>query len=296
MPGNSTTLVGLFDFSDYWDIVRMVSRVLELPEEEIHERLFKEAVDKGWNVSSAAREFGVIPHVYNGQMEEFYKKTDAFVFELLVGHLLAYAKEIDRRVIEAIEMHFSGKKDLQILALGDGIGSDSLRFAAMGYRVVYSEFEGWSSRLAISRFRRQRFGDRIEVLHRLESIPRSHFDVVICREVLEHVSDPPSVIEGIWEYLRKDGIAVITESFSRVDSAYPTHLAENRKYHGKTDLLFVKTGFRLLKCFPSRRPTVFQKTRKTDPSRFYSLRSSTRHIVGGAIRRVGRCLLKSVRL
>lgn len=292
---HSEPLVGLFDFSDYWDMVHAVSQVLDLPEQEVQRRLFYEAIETGWNVSKAARTFGVTPHVYNRRMEEFYKQSDAFVFELLVGHLNRYCQEIDQRVAQAIDSRFGERKALRILVLGDGIGTDSLRFAAMGYDVTYFEFEGYSSALAAYRFRREELNDRITMIHNLKDIPTQQFDVLICREVLEHVSDPPAVIDNIWGYLGDNGIAIITESFGRVEPEFPTHLTENKKYDGKTEFLFVKTGFRLLKSFPDRRPMVFQKTRKSDKSRFKSLVCQRQYVVRNTIRRVGRRLLRLIR-
>lgn len=99
--------VGLFDFKDYWDLVQTVSQVLHLRKEEVQERLFYETLETGWNVSRAARAFGVTPHVYNKRMEEFYKQTDAFVFDLLVGHLNRYCQEIDQGGL--MKVSISGK-------------------------------------------------------------------------------------------------------------------------------------------------------------------------------------------
>jgi SAM-dependent methyltransferase len=295
MPSNSLHLVGLFDFSDYWDIVHVLSHALHLPEAEVHERLFKEAVDTGWNVRSAVSKFGATPHVYDGKMEEFYKHTDAFVFELLIAHQSPYVKEIDRRVTETIETQTNGNKNLQILFLGDGIGTDSLRFAEMGHNVTFFEFESPTSKFALYRFNRRGLNHRITVRHKLEDIPVGQFDVVICREVLEHVSDPPSVIDNVWGYLKNRGIAIITESFGRVEPAFPTHLAENQKYDGKTEHLFINAGFRLLSFFPDRRPMVFQKTEKSDNTRFKSLNHHQRYVIQGIIGRIGRYFLNRIR-
>ena len=295
MSDKSMPYTGLFDLPYYTDIVQGVSQVIDIPEKEIHQRLFWEALEPGWNVTRAAQEFGVTPHIYNSLMEEFYKQTDAFIFELLVGHLNCYCQEIDRRVMESVEQYCNGHNKLKILVLGDGIGTDSLRFATMENDVTYFEFEGQSSALAIYRFKRKGVDNQIAVIHRPEEIPTEWFDVLVSREVLEHVIDPPSVIENIWGYLRNDGIAIVTESFGRIEPAFPIHLAKNKKFDGKTEVLFVETGFYLVKSFPERRPMVFRKTKTSDQARFKSLRSYKDYRLGGMVRRFGRYLFQHIK-
>ena len=267
----------------------MLSEVLSLPAPSVYERLFHEALETGWNVRRAAEAFGVTPHVYNETMEAFYKETDAFVFELAVIHQHPACIEIDRQVVATVEAHQDQLgRGLSMVLLGDGIGSDSLRFAVAGYAVTYFEFKGLSASLAAARFQKRRPQGRIRMIHALSEIPRGGYDCVVCREVLEHVNDPPAVIASIWDYLAPEGIAVITESFGRVEPLFPTHLAANLKYDGRTEGLFVETGFRLLRSYPGRRPMVFQKTAKEDASRFETLPrvSQVRRVLRGVRRRL----------
>jgi 2-polyprenyl-3-methyl-5-hydroxy-6-metoxy-1,4-benzoquinol methylase len=300
MTFNSPSHVGAFDFKDYTDVVQSLSRVLDLAENEVQERLFNEAVCCGWNVSKAAEAFGVTPHVYNGRMEEFYKSTNAFVFETLVTHLNHFCQEVDRRVVEAVEAYFGENKRVKILALGDGIGSDSLRFAVIGHEVTYFEFQGYSAAFANYRFQRQGLDGKIRVLHQTADIPIQQFDVVLCREVLEHVNNPPELVENIWQYLKREGIAIVTESFGRVEPAFPTHLAENKKYDGKTEFLFADVGFYLLKSFSDKRPMIFRKVEKSDKTRYASLKPSydvrtRKYVVQDKIRQMGKRALQLVK-
>jgi SAM-dependent methyltransferase len=227
-------------------------------------------------------------------MEAVYHESDAFVYACAATHLTHYCQEVDRRVADAVEKQFPDRRNLRILAFGDGIGTDSLRFAAIGHDVTYFEFEGFSSALALRRFCRMNLQDRTRILHSPEEIPLEEFDVVICREVLEHVVNPPSLIENLRGYLRDSGIATITESFDRVEASLPTHLAENRKYAGETERLFVTTGFRFLYSYADKRPMVFEKALASDRSRFSSLRRDRTGVIQGAIRQVGRRLLRLV--
>jgi len=156
---------GLFDFVDVRDMVGVVTKRLNLPKYEVCERLFWEAMDGGWNVRRAAEKFGVTPHVYDHRMEQFYKETDAFVFELLVWHLTPYCQEIHRRVEAEIFTLFKDRRDIDILVLGDGIGTESLRLACLGYGVCYFEFSGPSSSLPLHNSRDRQYEFIVVFMH-----------------------------------------------------------------------------------------------------------------------------------
>ena len=226
-------------------------------------------------------------------MEALYR-TDAFVFELVVVHASAYCCELDRRVSDAIVAEYGSRVGLRVLTFGDGIGTDALRFAVAGHDVTYSEFECPSSHFARYRFRKAGLAEKIRVVHGPEVLPRGCYDIVICREVLEHVANPPSLITQLREYLARDGIAIVTESFSRVEPAFPTHLAENAKYSGRTEELFVEIGFRLRRSFPEKRPVVFSRADIMDQSRFGSLPRRRPSAIRDGIARAGRFLLRRI--
>jgi SAM-dependent methyltransferase len=283
--------VGLFDFGSLEDLVDSLEKVLDREREDIVKTLFFEAVETGTTVRQAAEEFGVTPHVYNEKMRRFYSETDAFVFELTVGHMRKACKEIDRRVIDAVHEFSSGNR---VLCLGDGIGTDSLRFALDSFEVTYFEFEGSSSQFAKHRFARSSALEDTHLVHELENIPLGTHDVVVCREVLEHVPSPLQVIEDIWCYLDSGGVAVITESFSRIEKRFPTHIEDNQKYAGKTKKLFVDEGFELLKSYPGGRPVVFRKTQKNDMSRYDDLQNRKEGTIKNLARKVGKRLISSM--
>jgi SAM-dependent methyltransferase len=217
----------------------------------------------------------VTPHVFNEQMERFYQKTDAFIFELIRSHLTRYCGVIDQRVVEAITARFPANASCQVLMLGDGIGSDSVRFAQLGYTVTYFEFPGPSARFAKWRFDKLKLAEKITMLPTPEAIPAGKFDAVVCREVLEHVPQPREIIRNIARYLKPNGIAVITESFARVEAGFTTHLRENKQFEDKTEILFAEAGLRLEKLYPQDRPWVFRKLSQAEAP---ALLPSTRYL------------------
>jgi len=261
---------GLIDFDEFSDVVSSISDVLDRPTENVVSTLFYEAIQPGKTVSKSAKKFGVTPHVYDRVMEKFYQQTDAFIFELVVSHMRSNCKKVDSRVIDAVNKYAKGKR---VLCLGDGIGSDSLRFADAGAKVTYFEFDGPSASFAKHRFENFDYGGEIKVIHNVRDISDGRYDIIINREVLEHVPKPRQIVSNMWDYLSTDGIVVVTESFSRIEDQFPTHLKSNERLSGKTDLLFVIEGFRLVYSYRNDRPLVFSKSPEQSLSRFLSLLS-----------------------
>lgn len=260
--------VGLFDMPCFDDMVKTVCDVFASNATHVAERLFREAVDEGESVREAAARMGVTPHVFDQTMASLYSKSDAFIYELLAAHCRPETIAIDRRVVQSVSEHLPDRLDSRILCFGDGIGSDSLRFATAGYSVTYYEFEGYSSRLAQHRFSKAGVAPRIQVISKEAELPRESFDVVICREVLEHVPDPISLVRVIQECLCYGGIAILTESFARVEGKFPTHLRSNVRYAGRMIPIFMDFGGMYEGRYAGR-PYIF--TKKTNPDQVNGL-------------------------
>jgi SAM-dependent methyltransferase len=99
------------------------------------------------------------------------------------------------------------------------------------------------------------------VLENADEIERRAFDVVVCIEVLEHVTNPLGVLARIHEALRPGGIALITESFDSIGPAYPSHLVENFKYAGQVHRIMEGLGFAntYYNTDPINRPMEFRR-------------------------------------
>ncbi len=305
MPSNKIDIFGkrennkvpeaLFDFGDYGELVDAVVSVLDITYAEAHMRLFAEALEHGWNVQRSACDFGVTPHEYDDRMQKLYENTDSFVFELIATHLRKHSHVIDRRVAKAIRE--CGREKGEILLYGDGIGTDSLRFAHAGYEVTYFDFAGPSADFARYRFQQAGLENEIKMLHDPDEISQESYDMLICREVLEHVPAPLSLISDLRGYLKDGGLAVVTESFGRVEPHLPTHLASNAEYEGKTVELFVEEGFRYLSVFPDvPRPVVFKKVPESDTSRFGSIPEEPSYIVRPLLRRFAMAIIRRIPL
>lgn len=90
--------------------------------------------------------------------------------------------------------------------------------------------------------------DGIILLNDLEEVKRKRFDLVMCCQVLEHVSDPIEVIENMTGVLKKGGYLYIEVPNSNVFMAYfDVEIHEHINFFFRETMLFIasKMGFRV---------------------------------------------------
>lgn len=266
------------------EICGEICRFLDCRIDEVRLRVDNEFNSLGWNVCEAVKEFKVTPHMYDIQMEQLYKESDAFVFETLVfwasemrqKWIMSALKRIDRYVVKTDKRH----ENIEILMIGDGSGNDSILLANNNYSVTYFDVPGSKTYdFAVKRFASYGLsGDKICVVSDLKSIQEKSFDIILCFEVLEHLVDPFIMIASIYEKLKYDGIALVTESFKHVEDNLPTHLMMNTKYVGKTDQMFRQYGLYPTWKEKNRRPTEYIKKHK------FSENAYLNHLAGMFVR------------
>ena len=67
--------------NDVLTVARWLAEITGRDQADVRRRLLTECDSVGRNVCNAATEFGLVPHVWNERMLEFYGVTDAFLFE-----------------------------------------------------------------------------------------------------------------------------------------------------------------------------------------------------------------------
>ena len=151
----------------------------------------------------------------------------------------------------AIGLFHSDKKD--VLSLGDGIGTLSIRIAKEGLKATYHDLEGSkTAQFAQFRFRRgetYRNYD-IETLFTNNFEPKlgtNCFDAVVALDFLEHVINVEDWARAVHTCLRSSGVFIAQNAFAIGDiehgNSIPMHLAVNNKFETEWHPLLESIGF-----------------------------------------------------
>lgn len=254
--------------NDPWLVVDWLSEITGQPVGRVRPRLLAECRRLGHNVSEAAREFELTPHVWSERLLAFYGQTDAFLYETAVWNSTRIKAEMRDVVGRVLAAHLpSGAR---VLCFGDGMGFDSAALAERGFAVTCYDVSGPGLEFARRVFDRNQLDVEIETSE--ANLPAESFDALVCLDVLEHVPNPPAVVRRFSAWLREGGLLAVHAPFFHVDSTRPTHLAANRQYAGRIRSLYDSAGFRLFKYrLPLLNPVVLSKSPTAEPRKMTSV-------------------------
>ncbi|HZP44558.1 MAG TPA: methyltransferase domain-containing protein [Candidatus Binataceae bacterium] len=240
------------------------------------ERLAGEMLIEGYNVVSDFLRLEVgAPWVWSARMEEFYRVSDAFVYELLVWHHKPSRIAWRAEVADLLKRRYPAGGS--ILCLGDGIGYDSLSIALNlpDAEVTSFELPGHSSAFAARLHDDAARDRRIALVNDPHALLSGVYDAVLSFHVLEHLPAPLTMVRDIATYLKPGGCALIAEAFTAVEPSKPTHLAANLQYGGRTIAMFEQQGL----AFEGMLPNwiyIFRKGAGRHPLRHFPLRARYR--------------------
>ena len=243
------------------NIAENISDVSALPLGEVKRLIAAERVGMGAAVSADCIKYDAVPFSPSSHMDDLYRGGIGFAVELAAtccdtGRLLMAAFILSKMKDE------SSRRPLKTLAFGDGIGTDTLRLAAMGFDVDYMDFDA-SVTAAVARKNFERYAGpavgKIEVINNV--LAGQAYDVIICLEVIEHVSDPMEFLRYLSSILSNNGLLFISECFDGVQNFWPTHLASNEDLGGMLPIMGSEVGLQLEDCNtdPGGKPYVFRK-------------------------------------
>jgi 2-polyprenyl-3-methyl-5-hydroxy-6-metoxy-1,4-benzoquinol methylase len=235
-------------------VVSWISEISGQSADTVLLRLRQEYDSPGTNEQRGFAAAGLERHVWSNGLEDFYRRTDAFLYELAVWN----CNRLKLRMRKWLANYLTGSDQsrFNILCIGDGLGFDSVYLSQIGHTVTYFEMAGFTESFARKVFAEN--GGAISVLTDPAQIPRNEYDVVICLDVLEHIHQPGRFVEDISGYIRPGGRLIVHAPFYMVCRTSPTHLRSNRKYSGGISL-YTKCNLRFIDGDFRWNPLVFEK-------------------------------------
>lgn len=208
------------------------------------------------------KSYDVVPFAMSPQMDVLYKRGIGLAIELAATHgdfgRMQMAAFIVTSLVIKQKVH---QKPLRVLALGDGIGADTIRLAQAGFHVDYMDYDQSNmSKIAKLNFNlAKEISFSILNIRVVEKVSAT-YDAVVCLEVIEHVNSPVEFARDVAGYLADDGLLFMSECFNGIENRWPTHLEVNESFAGMLPWL-ICNEFDQVDCnlAPYGKPYVFAK-------------------------------------
>lgn len=107
--------------------------------------------------------------------------------------------------IRAEMLHYVPEKATCILEVGCGEGNFGASLKKEGVTVWGVEYSAEEAAVAGAKLDRVLSGD---ILMNMDQLPENYFDVIVCNDVLEHLTDPYTVLEKFKDKLKPDGVVI----------------------------------------------------------------------------------------
>jgi glycosyltransferase involved in cell wall biosynthesis/2-polyprenyl-3-methyl-5-hydroxy-6-metoxy-1,4-benzoquinol methylase len=202
---------------------------------------------RGYSVTKNVKYLDVVPFQYSYEMENLYKYGDGFYLELLANIHDASRLSMAGTIILRLLTEYSSDHKPIVLAVGDGIGLDTIRIATAGFNVDYMDVESsLTSSIACKLFENHNSKNNpnygiIRTVN-FDDISTISYDSIICLEVIEHVDDPSGFLKFLSSKLSDQGLLYISDCFNGIRDEYPTHLQKNENLSGLLHLLAALNG------------------------------------------------------
>lgn len=125
-----------------------------------------------------------------------------------------YNDPLLNHLTEKIVDHLALVNGKSLLDIGCGVGRVDILAAVKGFTTVGVDIE--KKVIALAKENAKRFGLDAQCkfiagnILQQKSLSKQLFDVVICSEVIEHVSNPQEIIDFAYKVLKKNGLIILT--------------------------------------------------------------------------------------
>lgn len=164
----------------------------------------------------------------------FYAETESYILADVKWNCMEPSKFNSRFIL----LDFLQKTKMKhVLDYGAGAGEYCVFLSEKGFDLSYCDVYGKTWQFAEWRFQKR----RLPVKMLTHDKPLGMIDVIVCTDVLEHVNDPPALLQKFFHAIKLGGFLVATWAFS---DAGDQHLLENKKYDSTIYEILREIGFR----------------------------------------------------
>jgi dTDP-4-dehydrorhamnose reductase/SAM-dependent methyltransferase len=250
------------DYFDLRDRATEIATFLGMPVEPAVARL---ALGFGANHVKVAEDFRGMRPDSDARLLEWYRGTDAYIWELTAYHLDQGFNY--RGMCQGLIEHLKGAGCQRVLSLGDGVGDFTIQAREAGLRATYHDLQGSrTSNFAAFRIARRQLVDppvtflltaswepvslehwHPEGLHEYLTTERVLFDAVIALDFFEHLTDVEAWARAVFGMLRPGGTFLAQNAFGIGDDEHegsiPMHLVRNNRFVKDWEPLLRTIGF-----------------------------------------------------
>lgn len=154
------------------------------------------------------------------EVESFYVNTENYIYDLGLWHFTS------RRMYDLDVVNYSIEKykPKTVLDFGCGIGQNGYMLAKEGFDVTIADLNGVTFDFAICRFDKHRVPSRVWHVDNNTTPPHDKYDLILCFDVLEHLSDEEfkKVVEKLIELKHEDTKVLLSTNFGKSEF-HPMH-------------------------------------------------------------------------
>lgn len=224
---------------DFEQRVQEIASFLGRPEPEVRDRLSQGFI---YNHHKVADSFNEMKPKTDDELLEWYRTTDAYIWELSAYHLdpgFNYSGMAD-----GIATHLVKADKDSVLCLGDGIGDLTLACRDQGLDSVYHDLAGsLTAEFALTRLG----GGGLLTSGWTPEFPPDSFDAVVALDFFEHLVNVEEWVEAVHVTLNSGGLFLAQNAFAIGDEDHggsiPMHLTVNNRFEKDWDPLLESLGF-----------------------------------------------------
>lgn len=173
------------------------------------------------------------------QVEQWFKTTESYIFELMEVNSLPTKKKINSDIVT-----FISKRRLRtVLEYGCGVAELAILASKVGVSISIADVPGHTLRFAKWRIKKRKL-DIKTIPIRTDTPLTSRYECIVCLEVLQHVFRPHRVAQHLIDHLEDDGYLIISTRFH--NPHYHMALRKNSTIEEGMVTFFTTQGLKLI--------------------------------------------------